>query len=101
MANSVVVISESGTLSVQAASVGASPEMEFRSGSFRGGVDERRVCGVFLFIPTGGKELEIRFEFTDQQFATTNLFGEPTQRSTDTVDPYREPRQTRDPAEGR
>ena len=102
MGNQVVVLGDSGTLSVQGLPVGAAPDLEFRSGSFRASVQERRVCGVFMFIPTGGKEFELRFEFTDPVFAQEDLLGRSTKFDPDAeVDPYKEPRATRPLDEGR
>lgn len=102
MANEVVVVGESGTLAIQAIATNAGPEMEFRSGSFKGTIDERRVVTVFLAIPAISKDLTLRFEFTDPSFAATDLVGESTQWSgLQTVEPYREPRSTRRLEEGR
>lgn len=100
--NQVVVMGPSGTLAIQAISVGGSPTMEFRSGSFRGSADERRVIGVFMFIPAGGKEFELRFEFTDKDFAENDLNGKPRRSDpSKEVDPYTEPKQARRMEEGR
>lgn len=100
--NSVVIQGPTGTLSIQAISVGAAPTLEFRSGSFRGSADERRVVGVFMFIPTGGKEFELRFEFTDKDFAENDLKGKARRAApSEEVPPYTEPKQTRKMEEGR
>ena len=102
MANEVVVCGESGNLSVKATALDGSPEMEFRSGSFKGTVDERRVCVVFMTIPSLSKNLTLRFEFTDPGFSDVDLLGAPTRVSElQTVDPYREPRSQRRMEEGR
>ena len=103
MANEVTILGESGTLSIVARpwTIGA-PEMEFSQGSFRGSVDERRVIGVFLAVPSLAQEFELRFEFTDPGYATVDLNGNPLQiEKLAGVLPYTEPKATRDPAEGR
>lgn len=102
MGNQVVVIGDSGTLSIQGIPVGGVPDLEFRSGSFRASAQERRVCGVFMFIPTGGKEFELRFEFTDPVFAQEDIKGRSTKHDPNAVvEPYREPRAERPLDEGR
>ena len=91
-----------GTLAIQAISVTGAPTLEFRSGSFKGSADERRVIGVFMVIPSLSKEFELRFEFTDKDFAVNDLKGRSRRAEpTDTVEPYTEPKQSRRMEEGR
>jgi hypothetical protein len=76
--------------------------MEFFQGSFRGSVDERRVAGIFMTVPSTGAILELRFEFTDPNFALYDLHGNPTNlEELKGVQPYTEPRQERNITEGR
>lgn len=100
--NSVVIQGPTGTLSIQAISIAGAPTLEFRSGSFHGSADERRVASVFMVIPSLAKEFELRFEFTDRDFAENNLKGQPRRDDpSEGVDVYTEPKQTRKITEGR
>lgn len=101
--NNVAILGDTGTLNIQIIPLGGANPMEFRSGSFRASVAERRVAGVFLFIPMGGKSLELRFEFTDPAFATEDIKGIPVYvTAEDRITPYTEPRLAeKDPTKAR
>lgn len=102
MANEVTIVSDTCTLSIRTEALEGAAEMEFRSGSFKGSVPERRVASIFLAIPVGSKDLEMRMEFTDPIFSAEDLFGRPSQTSPiPTIFPYTEPKQERAMDEGR
>ena len=77
MATSVVeIVGDSSNLLIQATNSTGPDAIEFLSGSFRGCVEERRICTVF-FVIGGVKTLEVRIEFSDPAFIETNIFGKP------------------------
>jgi len=103
MANEVVVLGETGTIAIQAIPLGGAADIEFRAASFTASPTERRVVNVFLFIPTGGKNVRLRLEVTDDAFAQEDIWGQPMQRipKAGHPAPYAEPRYTRRMDEGR
>ena len=81
MATKVHVIGDSSNLDIAASPLGASPELEFLSGSFRSSPEERRVCTVFLGIAGTAKVFQLRLEFTDAAFIEHSVTGKPVYRT--------------------
>jgi len=73
----VAVIGDSSHLVVTTSRTTALDPLEFLSGSFRGGPEERRVANVFLITAGGTKTLTLRFEFTDPAMIEHSITGKP------------------------
>ncbi len=72
--NTVSIIGDQSYLHVYATNLTGAFPLEFLSGSFRGTVEERRVASIFLVI-NDTEFFEVRLEFSDQAFTTTDIKG--------------------------
>lgn len=83
--NLVSIRGDSTQLTTRAINLTGPDPIEFISGSFRGGPEERRVCSIFFDINT--KTFELRFEFQHSAFAETTITGVPIYVNTETQAP--------------
>jgi len=73
----VAIVGDTSTLYVEGTTLTDEIPIVFLSGSFRGGPEERRIVSVFIGLEAETKILEMRFEYTDPLFPTTDIRGRP------------------------